>query len=576
MPLPIGSFCVAPTPLWITHASRAQIVAYHPLSVRYLVLVGADSADTDGNNDNGQVTAFGSRPTGAQMAGVMARMRNQKAGMTTAIFVAALVRLIDLGYQSYSMDELWEIAIVRLPAGEIATAGDGFPPLFHLIFRSLIVTGFGDFAGRVVAAALGIATVWLAGRLGSRLSSRVGVAAAFAVAVAPLLVLLSKEGRAYGLFILLAGVLLMATWDVIGSGSARSWVIYGVVVTLGMYTHYMFALAVASAEIVLLWNLRADHLALRRWIATHAAVVVLLVPLIAVAAADFALETGDDYSPTVGVAAIGYAGLSLFTGFTLGPSTRALHTMDATEAITTALPWIILVGVPAIYLFWHGWKHLGIAWRIRLGIPIVMPLILLTTLSLAVGVAFRVRYLSWISIPLAIWLSAGYLRASGRLRHAAAGILIVLSAAAMITRATIDEYRVEDARAAAEFIAAQPDVPAIAICWYMTRPIEYYLGEPSATFLPIDNDEDRFSYTAQPDNRIVPLPSLRDADPTMVEQNEVFESAVAVGEEYLFVYTRQFHSDPEGEFLALRTATDGVEPVAEYAGITIYRGTRHG
>ena len=551
-------------------------MAHHPLSARYLVFVGAGSAGRNGNNDNGQVTASGSRPTGAQMAGVMARMRKQKASMATAIFVAALVRLIDLGHQSYSMDELWEIAIVRLPAGEIATAGDGFPPLFHLIFRSLILTGFGDFAGRVVAAALGIATVWLAGKLGSRLSPRVGVAAAFAVAVAPLLVLLSKEGRAYGLFILLAGALLLATWEVIGSVSARSWIIYGVVVTLGMYTHYMFALAVASAEIVLLWNLRTDQLALRRWIVTHAAVALLLIPLIAVAAADFALETGDDYSPTADVAAIGYTGLSLFTGFTLGPSTRALHTMGASEALRAALPWIILVGAPATYLFWQGWQHLGTAWRIRLGIPIFMPLILLTTLSLAVGVAFRVRYLSWISIPLALWLSVGYLRGSGRLRHAAAGTLVVLCAVAMITRVTIDEYRVEDARAAAEFIATQPDVPAIAMSWYMTKPIEYYLGEPSATYLPVDNDEDRFSYTEQPDNRIVPLPSLRDTGATMEEQNEVFEAAVAVGEEYLFVYTRQFHSDPDGEFLALRTSADGAEPVAEYAGITIYRGTRHG
>ena len=56
----------------------------------------------------------------------------------------------------------------------------------------------------------------------------------------------------------------------------------------------------------------------------------------------------------------------------------------------------------------------------------------------------------------------------------------------------------------------------------------------------------------------------------------MFEAVVAVGEEYLFVYSREFHSDPEGEYLSFRTAVDGIQPVAEYAGITIYRGTRHG
>ena len=173
-----------------------------------------------------------------------------------------------------------------------------------------------------------------------------------------------------------------------------------------------------------------------------------------------------------------------------------------------ALPWIILIGIPAIYLFWQGWKHLGAAWRIRLGVPIVMPLILLTTLSLAVGIGFRVRYLSWISIPLAIWLSVGYLRAGGYLRHIAAGTLVVLCAVAMITRVTFDEYRVEDARAAAEFISTQSGVPVMAMSWYMARPIEYYLGKPNATDLPEGNAADRFGYVAQMENRIVPLPSL--------------------------------------------------------------------
>ena len=35
--------------------------------------------------------------------------------MAAAILVGAVVRLIDLGSQSYTMDELWELAIVRLP-----------------------------------------------------------------------------------------------------------------------------------------------------------------------------------------------------------------------------------------------------------------------------------------------------------------------------------------------------------------------------------------------------------------------------------------------------------------------------
>ncbi len=109
------------------------------------------------------------------MAGAMADRLEAKSGLALAVVLGAITRFVDLGYQSYSMDELWELTIVRLPAGEIVGAGDGFPPLFHLILRGLIVTGFSDFVGRVFSAILGVAAVWLAGRLGRRISPAVKV-----------------------------------------------------------------------------------------------------------------------------------------------------------------------------------------------------------------------------------------------------------------------------------------------------------------------------------------------------------------------------------------------------------------
>ncbi|MDJ0952945.1 MAG: glycosyltransferase family 39 protein [Acidimicrobiia bacterium] len=495
-------------------------------------------------------------------------------GVALAVLLGAITRFADIGVQSYSMDELWELTVVQLPAGEIVGAGDGFPPLFHLIFRGLVVGGFGDMIGRIFSATLGVLAVWLTARLGARISPAVGVGAAVAVALAPLLVLLSKEGRAYGLFILLAGLLLLATWNVIDSGTMRAWLGYGLVLVLGMYTHYMFALAVASAEGVLLWNLRGDRERMQHWVLAHAAMAVALVPLVLIAAPDFELDAANNYSPTVDISALGYAGLSLFTGFTLGPSTRALHTMDTNDAITSGLPWVILIGIPAGYLFYRGWKGLSEDWRIRLGVPLVTPLLLLTLFSAVVGVAFRVRYLSWLVIPLAIWLAVGYFGTKGTVRHIAAVTLLLVGVIAIVTRATVDDYVVEDARSAAAYIEEHPDTPAVAMVWYMTKPIEYYLGLDSATFLPADEGSGRFVYHEQLDNRLVPLPSRPDADSGMAEQREIFAAAVAVGEEYLFVRSREFHADPDGEYFAIRQATDNLVPVAEYAGITIYRGVR--
>ncbi|MDJ0663414.1 MAG: glycosyltransferase family 39 protein [Acidimicrobiia bacterium] len=496
------------------------------------------------------------------------------AGLWLAVALGAALRFFDLGAQSYSMDELWELTVIGLPLGEVITVGDGFPPLFHLVFKALVVGGFGDFSGRVFSAVLGVAAVWLTGLLGRRISPQVGVGAAFGVAVAPLLVLLSKEARAYGLFILLATLLLLATTVALDSGTTRSWIGFGAVLVLGMYTHYMFALAVASAELVVLWTIRRDHQQLRRWLYTHCAAAVALIPLILVAIPDFAIDASNSYSPTVDIGAIGYTGLSLFTGFTLGPSTRALHTMGIVDAISAALPWLLIIGSSAIYLFVHGWKALSPSWRLRLGVPLLMPLVLLSLFSAWIGVAFRVRYLSWLVVPLAIWLVAGFLAASGKARFLAGTALIAVMVLAIGTRLTIDEYKVEDARAAAEYVAANPDLPAVALAWYMTKPIEYYLGEESATVLPEDKGFGRFEYHEQLENRVVQIPPVRDDDPNMTRQADVLERVVDPGEEYLFIYSRPFHGDPEGRFLDARREADGLRPVADYAGITIYRGVR--
>jgi hypothetical protein len=341
-----------------------------------------------------------------------------------------------------------------------------------------------------------------------------------------------------------------------------------------MYTHYMFALAIASAELVVLWNLRRDRTRLTQWLFAHGILAVLLVPLVMVAFADFELDAANDYSRTVDLSAIGYAGLSLFTGMTLGPSTRALHTMGTMEAIRSSLPWMIIIGVPAAYLLVAGWRALSTQWRLRLGIPLVVPIVLLTVFSAVVGTAFRVRYLSWLTIPLVIWLVAGYVNSGGRLRHFAAATLVLMAFTAMITRVTIDDYRVEDARGAAGYIADHPTTPAVAMAWYMTRPIEYYLDLDSATYLPQDEGWGRFDYHEQLESRIVPIPSLDVADPKLTEQSLVFDAAVSLGEEYLFVRSREFHADENGRYFEQRAAVDGLEPVADFAGITIYKGVR--
>jgi hypothetical protein len=215
-------------------------------------------------------------------------------------------------------------------------------------------------------------------------------------------------------------------------------------------------------------------------------------------------------------------------------------------------------------------------WRFRLTVPLVVPLALLSLFSAVVGVAFRVRYLSWLVIPIAVWLAIGYTRTKGVYRHIAAGALIVVAAIAMVNRVAITDYRVEEARQAATYVEENPETPAVAMVWYMARPVEYYVDPEVAVVLPPDEGAGRFGYHALPNNRVVPLPERKLTDPPQPPPTQVFEETIALGEEYLLIYSREFHGDPQGDFLELRESIDSLVPVAEYAGITIYRGVRGG
>lgn len=494
-----------------------------------------------------------------------------RRSMWAVLGLGVFVRLVDIGYQSYSVDELWELSIVHLPAGEILSIGDGFPPLFHLIFRAFIVGGLSDGAGRAIAVVAGIATVWLAGRLGRRFSPAVEIGTALAVALAPLLVLLSKEGRAYGLYVLAAGLLMLATWDVVETNSGRAWAVFVTAILFGLYTHYMFVLAAVSAETVILLNRRTLG-SIRPWLISHTALLVLLVPLLLASTADLELDAASLDARVGSLSAIGYAGFSLFTGFTLGPSTRDLHEMATSEALSDALPWAIPIALAAGYLGFGGWRGMSRKWRINLLTPIVVPLSLLSVLSFTIGTAFRVRYLAWLVLPVALWLSIGYSMTPGNTKNIAAVTLAGIAVVAMIGRLTISDHQVEDARGVAAYIADNDQRSTIAMVWYIARPVEYYLNPVNATMLP-DGDK-RFSYHELPENNIVPLPSARPGESTLDDALRVFSQTVAVGENYRLVYSREFHGDVDREFLTQRIVADGLEDVAEFAGITIYEGRR--
>jgi len=180
------------------------------------------------------------------------------AGLT---LLAAVLRFATLGLQAYHHDEV--ITANRVLGGSFFHAMDavGFsesaPPLYYaLAWFWTQLTGTGEFGLRSLSALAGVATVPVVYLIGLELRGRrVGLVAAALVAVNPMLLWYSQEGRAYALLVLLCAVSLLYCVRALRRGERRDVVLWGVFSGLALATHY-FAFFPLLVEAIWLWRRR--------------------------------------------------------------------------------------------------------------------------------------------------------------------------------------------------------------------------------------------------------------------------------------------------------------------------------
>lgn len=183
------------------------------------------------------------------------------------LLTAVWLRLHALGAQSFWNDEgnsarLSERSVRLILEG---TAADVHPPLYYLLLRGWReLGGAGEFALRLPSAWAGVlltAVVWALGRRW-RLSP---APAAFWVALSPPLVYYGQEARMYTLLPLWVwlGLLLLLRWQ--RRPTALRGAAYALSLTAGLYTHYIFPLALPLHAGVLLWEQRGRARLLHRF-----------------------------------------------------------------------------------------------------------------------------------------------------------------------------------------------------------------------------------------------------------------------------------------------------------------------
>ncbi|HET6997432.1 MAG TPA: glycosyltransferase family 39 protein [Solirubrobacterales bacterium] len=179
------------------------------------------------------------------------------AGLTV---LAAALRFATLGVQAYHHDEI--VTASRVLRGSFFHAMDavGFsesaPPLYYaLAWFWTQLTGTGEFGLRSLSALAGVATVPVAYLLGRELRGRrAGLMAAALVAVNPMLLWYSQEGRAYALLALLCALSLLFCVRALRRGGRREFTLWGVLSGLALATHYFAVFPIAVEAAWLLWR----------------------------------------------------------------------------------------------------------------------------------------------------------------------------------------------------------------------------------------------------------------------------------------------------------------------------------
>ncbi len=410
--------------------------------------------------------------------------------LAAAIVVLGLgLRAWNLGGTGFTSDEIEELRLARAPLADLILDRDDdrFPPLHRsLVGVATRATGT-DSAARwmsVVFGGLTLVVVWRAGVL--LLGARGAIWPTLLLAASPFHIMYCRDGRAYSLYMLLAAVMFWAALKLLRSGAWTHWLPLIGSTAAAVYTHYYAGpLAVVVWLVVLSAAIRRDGW--RRPFAAAVAMTVLLVPapiLLWLAMHDLPNEK---LVAWFDVEALGFAYVSLATGFTVGPSVQELRSMPTSEGVRQLLPWVAAIGFSYAVLGWYALRRLE-KWDLVL--LLAPPLVLVPLLGVAGNLAeqgFVYRYVCWMAIPYALVLGAGAsCSRQRRLAAFAVATLVTVNAIAIYNRNFDPRYAEEDFRA----VAAKLDEldsqhgPVLVASNYIGSALRYYAEEtrPVASF----------------------------------------------------------------------------------------------
>ena len=381
-------------------------------------------------------------------------MQRTSIAVLALTIVGAVFRFATLDHQSFWLDELVTVSLLRLDFGSLLDAipeSEATPYLYYVLAWGWAqVFGLGEVGLRSLSALVGAAIVPVTFGAGAVLvSRRTGLVAAAVVSVHPFLVWYAQEARSYSLFALLAACTVLFFGHALRADPAR-WAFLGwaIASSLAIATHYFAVLLVVGEALWLLARSPARRLAVLASLLPLAVLAAHVPLLLDQRGAGEAATEASLFSRVAGVPkglVVGYsfpaeiagsvlAGVLLFVGLVL------LAAYSPRDVRRRAL----VPGSLALFV-------------------VAVPLVL----ALAGADYLIVRNTILAIVPAAICFAAGYV--ANRLGLVAAGMLCALLAAITLSVSFDSRYGRTDWRGAAERLATPDTDRAIVVTPFMSR-----------------------------------------------------------------------------------------------------------
>jgi mannosyltransferase len=421
------------------------------------------------------------------------------------LVIALGVRLYRLDHENLWIDEVSQAQIAAQPAADIIRNYrlDADPylrdqaPLSFLVTHAFLSPARPEWSVRLPAVIFGtlsvLALFLVAGQF---FPHPIPLLAALLLALSPLHVWYSQDGRWYVQWVCLATFSYLALLQAWRNGRLGGWVSYAALTVLGVYT-FIFAFLVVGCQAVSAWILQrigpARPRFLRTFVAVQAGVVLATAPVLWLTLNEHARPKGTPRPTTL--AALGYTVFAYAAGFSLGPTTAYLHALPSARQVLAENPItaIVLVGfVPLVGLGIRRAFRTPVAAAVLLPWLCGLPLLVFIVAQVS-NVVYEVRYTLAALPAFVLLIAAGTAEISPRMRQVTLGGVLACFVWSLANHYWEPRYAKEDVRGALARVMATD-----------------YSAAPVLVIGQIDNAAVFYGR----DLRVAPLRECRDTDGT--------------------------------------------------------------